>query len=109
FREFTAALFADEHTRRSAIECAATCIAGVPRKLFFVWNNQEGDGGKNTFFELLSRLVPERIVMAKNALILYRGDSGERRFGESIMRGRTGIGFDEVGGTFDIAAIKRYL
>ena len=109
FRDFIEALFADELTRRSAVECAATCISGVPRKLFYVWNNPEGDGGKNTFFDFLSRLVPERIVAAKNALILYRGESGERRFGESIMRGRTGIGFDEVGGAFDVAQIKRYL
>ena len=105
---FIDSLFADPDTQKSAIDCLACCISGVPRKTFQVWNNPEGDAGKNTLFDFIRKLIPGRVIMAKNALILYRGDSSERRFGEIQLQGRTGVFFDEVGGTFDIAQIKRY-
>jgi len=108
FTEFMDALFPDTDTQASARMCLAICAANKPRKTFQLWTNADGDGGKNTLFDLLRRLLPGRIVMAKNALILHRGDSGERRFGEIEMMGKSGVFFDEVGGTFDVAQIKRY-
>ena len=101
-------LFPDPETMKAGLSCVAACISGKPTKTFQVWTNDEGDGGKNTLFDFLAQLIPGRIIMAKNALILYKGDSGERRFGEIELQGRAAVFFDEVGGYFDIAQIKRY-
>ena len=108
FDAFMGQLFPDEDTRKSAWHCAAACIANKPQKTFWIWWNSEGDGGKNTLMDFLQKILPGRMVTLKGALILYKGDKGERRFGESELRGCTAGFFDEVGGTFDIAAIKRY-
>jgi len=108
FSRYMAGLFPDSDTLQAALSCLALCIAGKPLKTFQIWTNGEGDGGKNTLFDLIAQLVPGRCIMAKNALILYKGDSGERRFGEIRLQGRAAVFFDEVGGCFDIGQIKKY-
>ncbi len=107
FEAFLESLFSDPETRRSALECFASTISGKPSKTLQCWTNEEGDGGKNTAYDLLAELVPSRMVMAKSAVILYRGDTSERRFGEAPMQGRSAVFFDEVGGTYDVPQIKR--
>ena len=72
-------LFADEETRHAGLSCIAACLSGKPSKTFQVWTNGEGDAGKNALYDLIAQLVPGRVVMAKNSLVLYKGDAGERR------------------------------
>jgi phage/plasmid-associated DNA primase len=108
FEAYLATLFSNPQTAAAIRSCLGACIANHATKTFYVWTNPEGDGGKNTLFEFLRELIPGRIGTAKNALILYKGDSSERRFGEIELQGKSGVFFDEVGGWLDIAQIKRY-
>jgi hypothetical protein len=108
FDAYLKTLFPDAETSAAALGCMGVCISSKATKTFQVWVNPDGDGGKNTLFDLLRQLLPERIVMAKNALITYRGDSSERRFGEIVMKGKSGVFFDEIGGDLDIHQIKRF-
>lgn len=108
FAGYLASLFSNPDTRRSARDCLSACISCRPTKTFFIWTNDEGDGGKDTLYGLVSSLVPGRTVMAKNALILHGGDKSEKRFGEIEMQGRAAVFFNEVSGTFDVAQVKNY-
>jgi len=108
FFAYLETLFSCTDTMKAGLDCLALCIAGKAVKTFQIWTNAEGDGGKNTLYDLIRLLIPGRVFMAKNALILYKGSDSERRFGEIGLQGRSAVFFDEVGGAFDIAQIKRY-
>lgn len=108
FENFIKTLFPDTDTQMSALHCLAATIANKPQKTFWIWTNEEGDGGKNTLMDLVHGLMPGHTATLKGSLIVYKGEKSERRFGEIELRGRTAGFFDEVGGAFDIAAIKRY-
>jgi phage/plasmid-associated DNA primase len=108
FDRFLEMLFHHADTRHSARECLALCISGKPSKTVQIWNNAEGDGGKTTLVDFMRALVPGRAVMAKNALILWKGDPSARRFGEIELQGSMMVFFDEPSGTFDVCQIKRY-
>ncbi len=107
FDAFIATLFPDSDTQKSARHCIAACISNRAQKTFQIWWNKEGDAGKNSLMDLVHRLLPGRTATLRGALILYKGDKSERRFGEIELRGRTAGFFDEVGGVFDVPAIKR--
>ncbi|WP_319561335.1 hypothetical protein [Marispirochaeta sp.] len=107
FSRFLSDLFPNPETQLSALQCLSMLIANKPSKVFQVWQNDEGNGAKNTLVDVINGVTPGRIRYVNGATILTRADSGEKRFGVYILRGASAGVFDEVGGTFDIAAIKR--
>lgn len=107
FEQFMTDLFPDPENKQSALHCAAMCVANKSSKIFQIWNNREGNGGKNSLADVIGLVLGARAVNASGALILYKPDQSERRFGGAALQGATAAFFDEVGGTFDIAGIKR--
>jgi phage/plasmid primase-like uncharacterized protein/phage/plasmid-associated DNA primase len=106
FDRFLADLFPDGETKQSALHCLGLAVANRPSKIFQVWHNAEGNAAKNTLADLVIQLLPTRAVWASGAIIGWKPDQGERRFGTSVLQGCTAVFLDEVG-AFDIGAIKR--
>lgn len=87
----------DEKDRAMARQCMAVAMRGKATKLFQVWFNREGHGGKNTLIDALSVVLPGRVKPISSAVILRGGDSSERRFGTAELEGNLINHFDEVG------------
>lgn len=107
FDQFLTELFPEPNTRQTALHCLALAIANRATKVFQIWQNNEGNGGKNSLADVLVMALPNRAVYASGSIILHRADQGERRFGAAVLRGATAAIVDEAGGAFDIAAVKR--
>lgn len=108
FNCFMADLFPDGETRQSALHCLGLAIANRPSKIFQIWQNDEGNAAKNTLADLVVlTLLPARSAWASGAIIMYKPDQGEKRFGTAVLQGCTAVFLDEVGDAFDIAGIKR--
>ncbi len=107
YDKFLEQLFPDPETLATARYVLSLMIANKGTKYFVIWYGSLGNNAKNTLMDLMINILGDRAVSLKGAIVLRGGDKSERRFGEIELRGRTAGFFDEVGGSFDIAAIKR--
>lgn len=108
FSRFMDEVFPNAETRQTAYHIAALAIANKPRKYFVVLQNAEGNGAKNSFIDILGQVVPNRFAMIAGSAVTTGGDKSERRFAVAEGEGRTAWVFDEISGSFDVPAIKRY-
>ncbi len=107
YDRFLKQLFPDPDTLITARYVLSLSVANKGSKYFTLWYGPLGNNAKNTLMDLNMHVLGNRAVSLKGALVLKGGDKSERRFGEIELRSRTVGFFDEVGGHFDIAQIKR--
>ncbi len=107
YDHFLEQLFPDPETLVTARYCLSLAISNKGSKYFTIWYGPLGNNAKNTIMDLIIKVLGDRAVSLKGALILRNADKSERRFGEIELRGKTVGFFDEVGGHFNIAQIKR--
>ena len=106
FMAFLSSLFPDESTAEMARMTVAAGLSGRGGKNICLHYNSAGNGGKNTFFDILREAFPGAVFNASAATITVSGDSSERRFDLYRWRGKRLPVIDEVTKEFDVAALK---
>ena len=110
YNQFNKEIFPDPETWKTARFCRAGALSGLGKKSLVVCHNFFGNGAKNTDADIVRQTVGEDMaVFPSGSLITIKGDSGEKRFDVYRLKGSRFAFFDEVSGTFDVSAIKRFL
>lgn len=103
---FQREVFPNAETRKTALFVSAAMVRSRPMKTFVILSNP-GNGAKNTWADIHAEIIPGRVRAISGSVILRNADSSEKRFALAELEAVTAAVFDEVGGTFDVPAIKR--
>jgi phage/plasmid-associated DNA primase len=103
---FQSEVFPNEDTRKTALFVSAAMVRSKPMKTFVILSNP-GNGAKNTWADIHAEIIPGRVRAISGSVILRNADSSEKRFALAELEAVNAAIFDEVGGTFDVPAIKR--